>query len=118
MKDFEGVVDEEKAEEDAEKILSGQFDLHDFVEQIKLVKKMGSVNELLEKFPLFGELPEGIQFDDKELVRVEAMIASMTRTERKSPDIIDESRVTRIAKGSGHSKANVQGLLERFFAMR
>src|SRR5205085_207846 len=65
MKDFEGVVDEKKAEEDAEKILSGQFDLHDFVEQIKLVKKMGSVNDLLEKFPLFGELPEGITFDDK-----------------------------------------------------
>jgi len=51
MKDFEGVVDEQKAEEDAEKILTGNFDLHDFVEQIKLVKKMGSVNDLLEKFP-------------------------------------------------------------------
>jgi len=118
MKDFEGVVDEDKAEEDAEKILSGQFDLHDFVEQIKLVKKMGSVNELLEKFPLFGELPEGITFDDKELVRVEAMIASMTRTERSNPDIIDEARMERIAKGSGHKKAAVEGLLQRFFAMR
>src|SRR5205807_1214932 len=76
MKDFEGVVDEKKAEEDAEKILTGNFDLHDFVEQIKLVKKMGSVGELLEKFPLFGELPEGITFDDKELGRVEAIISS------------------------------------------
>jgi len=84
MKDFEGVVDEKKAEEDAEKILTGNFDLHDFVEQIKLVKKMGSVNELLEKFPLFGELPEGVTFDDKELHRVEAIISSMTRTERKN----------------------------------
>src|SRR5918912_788416 len=69
MKDFEGVVDEEKAEEDAEKILTGNFDLHDFVEQIKLVKKMGSVSDLLEKFPLFGELPEGITFDEKELTQ-------------------------------------------------
>src|SRR5215467_15622204 len=109
MKDFEGVVDEQKAEEDAEKILTGKFDLHDFVEQIKLVKKMGSVNDLLEKFPLFGELPEGITFDDKELVRVEAIIASMTKTERKQPDIIDEARLARISKGSGQSKANVQG---------
>src|SRR5437660_3946601 len=118
MKDFEGVVDEEKAEEDAEKILTGNFDLHDFVEQIKLVKKMGSVNDLLEKFPLFGELPEGITFDDKELVRVEAMIGSMTRTERKNPQIIGDDRIERISRGSGHSKQHVRGLLDRFFAMQ
>ena len=129
MKDFEGVVDEEKAEADAEKILSGNFDLTDFLEQIKLVKKMGSVGELLEKFPLFGELPEGVQFDDKELVRVEAIIASMTKTERKHPEEIfkprndglptaGDERVARIAKGSGQPKNNVLGLLARFFGMQ
>jgi signal recognition particle subunit SRP54 len=118
MKDFEGVVDEKKAEEDAEKILSGKFDLHDFVEQIKLVKKMGSVNELLEKFPLFGELPEGITFDDKELHRVEAIISSMTKTERKNPSIIGDDRIERIARGSGQKKEQVRGLLDRFFAMQ
>jgi len=99
MKDFEGVVDEQKAEEDAEKILTGNFDLHNFVEQIKLVKKMGSVNDLLEKFPLFGELPEGITFDDKELGRVEAMIGSMTVAERKNPQIIGDERIERITRG-------------------
>src|SRR5438552_14511877 len=118
MKDFEGVVDDKNAEDDAEKILSGQFDLHDFVEQIKLVKKMGSVNELLEKFPLFGELPEGVTFDDKELHRVEAIIASMTATERKNPSIIGDERIARIARGSGQKKENVRGLLDRFFAMQ
>src|SRR5437867_4211624 len=118
MKDLEGVVDEEKAEQDAEKILTGKFDLHDFVEQIKLVKKMGSVNDLLEKFPLFGELPEGITFDDKELVRVEAMIASMTKTERKNPSVIGDERIERIAKVSDQKKEHVIGLLERFFAMQ
>jgi len=118
MKDFEGVVDEKKAEEDAEKILSGKFDLHDFVEQIKLVKKMGSVNELLEKFPLFGELPEGVTFDDKELHRVEAIIASMTKTERSNPTIIGDERIERIARGSGQKKEHVRGLLDRFFAMQ
>jgi signal recognition particle subunit SRP54 len=122
MKDFEGVVDEKKAEEDAEKILTGKFDLHDFVEQIKLVKKMGSVSELLEKFPLFGELPEGITFDDKELVRVEAMIASMTPTERKNPAAFfisgGDDRIERIARGSGQKKEHVRGLLDRFFAMQ
>jgi signal recognition particle subunit SRP54 len=118
MKDFEGVVDEKKAEEDAEKILTGNFDLHDFVEQIKLVKKMGSVGELLEKFPLFGELPEGITFDDKELGRVEAMISSMTKTERKNPQVITDERIERISKGSGQSKQHVRALLDRFFAMQ
>jgi signal recognition particle subunit SRP54 len=122
MKDFEGVVDEKKAEEDAEKILSGNFDLHDFVEQIKLVKKMGSVNDLLEKFPLFGELPEGITFDDKELHRVEAMISSMTTTERKNPSAFflsgGDERIARIAKGSGQKKEHVRGLLDRFFGMQ
>jgi len=118
MKDFEGVVDEKKAEADAEKILSGQFDLHDFVEQIKLVKKMGTVGELLEKFPLFGELPEGITFDDKELHRVEAIISSMTKTERKNPSIIGDERIARVARGSGQKKEHVRGLLDRFFAMQ
>src|SRR3954468_21505211 len=118
MKDFEGVVDEKKAEEDAEKILTGNFDLHDFVEQIKLVKKMGSVNDLLEKFPLFGELPEGVTFDDKELHRVEAIISSMTKTERKNPSIIGDERIERVAKGSGQGKAHVRALLDRFFAMQ
>src|SRR5438874_1268909 len=118
MKDFEGVVDEKKAEEDAEKILTGNFDLHDFVEQIKLVKKMGSVGELLEKFPLFGELPEGITFDDKELGRVEAIISSMTKIERKNPQVIGDERIERIAKGSGQTRQHVRGLLERFFAMQ
>src|SRR5205823_135614 len=82
-------------------------------EQIKLVKKMGSVNDLLEKFPLFGELPEGITFDDKELVRVEAMIGSMTRTERKNPQIIGDDRIERSAKGSGQGKQHVRGLRQR-----
>ncbi len=118
MKDFEGVVDEKKAEEDAEKILTGNFDLHDFVEQIKLVKKMGSVNDLLEKFPLFGELPEGVTFDDKELHRVEAIISSMTKTERSNPSVIGDDRIERIARGSGQKKEHVRGLLQRFFAMQ
>jgi len=129
MKDFEGVVDEDKAESDAEKILSGNFDLNDFVEQIKLVKKMGSVSELLEKFPLFGELPEGVNFDDKELGRVEAIIGSMTRSERAHAEIffkprndgmatIGHDRVERIARGSGQPRNTVYGLLGRFFAMQ
>jgi signal recognition particle subunit SRP54 len=118
MQDFEQVADEKKAEEDAEKILTGQFDMEDFVNQIKLVRKMGSIGDLLDKFPIFGELPEGITFDDKELVKTEAVIASMTKKEKANPDIITPDRTKRIAKGSGRTQQEVQGLLNRFFAMR
>ena len=118
MKDFEGVVDEKKAEEDAEKILTGNFTLQDFVDQIRLVKKMGSLNDLLEKFPLFGELPEGITFDDKELTKIEAMVDSMTPAERKRPDLLDESRMNRVARGSGRKDKDVKELLAKYNAMR
>ena len=118
MQDFEAHVDEEEAEKDAEKILSGDFNLDDFVKQIKTIQKMGSLSDLLEKFPLFGDLPEGFQIDDRELGRVEAMVGSMTRQERSKPELIDASRTKRIAGGSGTREADVKGLLERFRGMR
>ncbi len=118
MKDFEEVVDEEKAEEDAAKILSGDFHLGDFVEQIRLVKKMGPLSELMERFPLFGELPEGFSFDDKALDRIEAMVGSMTTRERQDPDVITPSRVRRIAAGSGRTEQDVQNLLAQYRSMR
>ncbi|AKU91259.1 signal recognition particle protein [Vulgatibacter incomptus] len=118
MQDFEKVVDEQKAQEDAEKILSGNFTLQDFVDQIRVVKKMGSLSELLEKFPLFGDLPEGVNIDDKELGRIEAMVDSMTPDERKNPSLFNDSRLNRVAKGSGRTKKDVQELLTRYNGMR
>ncbi len=118
MKDFEEVVDKDRAEEDAEKILTGNFDMEDFVQQIRLIRKMGSINDIMEKFPIFGELPENVRFDDKELVKVEAVVGSMTRQERKRPDLIDASRVRRISRGSGRHPSEVHGLLQRFGMMR
>jgi signal recognition particle subunit SRP54 len=118
MKDFEAHVDEEKAEEDAQKILSGDFTLEDFVEQIKLVRKMGPLGELMEKFPMFGELPEGFQFDDQALTKIVAMVDSMTVTERQRPDSITDARVKRVAKGSGRTEKEVRDLLKQYNAMR
>ncbi len=118
MQDFEKVVDQQKAEEDAQKILQGNFTLQDFVDQIRTVRKMGPLQELLEKFPMFGELPEGINFDEKELVKIEAMVSSMTPDERKTPQIFNDSRINRVAKGSGHPKKDVQELLQKYEAMR
>jgi len=121
MKDFEEVVDEDKAEADAKKILSGQFHLGDFVEQIRLVKKMGPLSEVMERFPIFGELPQGFNFDDKALDRIDAMVSSMTVQERENPDLIlksNGSRAQRIARGSGRTVQKVNGLLAQYSNMR
>jgi signal recognition particle subunit SRP54 len=118
MKDFEGVVDEKKAEEDAKKLLSGNFNMKDFVEQIQTVRRMGPLKDLLEKFPLFGDMTEQMNPDEKELDKIEALYNSMTEQERKNPSLIKASRVERIAKGSGRKPQDVQELLQKFSVMQ
>ena len=118
VQDFEQHVDQEQAEEDAQKILSGDFTLEDFVNQIRLVRKMGPLGELMEKFPLFGELPENFQFDDTALTKIVAMVDSMTHVERQRPDVITDSRLKRIAKGSGRNEKEVKDLLKQYNSMR
>ncbi len=118
MKDFEQVVDEKKAQEDAEKLLSGRFTMRDFVDQIRMVRKMGPLKELLEKFPLFGEMTEQLNPDEKELDKIEAMFNSMTEKERLDPLLINASRLERIAKGSGRKKEDVKELLQKFGMMQ
>ncbi|MGQ0507416.1 MAG: signal recognition particle protein [Myxococcaceae bacterium] len=118
MKDFEQVVDEDKAEEDAKKLLSGKFTMRDFVDQIRMVRKMGPLKDLLEKFPIFGEMTEQLNPDENELGKIEAMFDSMTEKERLQPTLIDDSRASRIAKGSGRKKSDVQELLQKFTMMQ
>lgn len=118
MKDFEGVVDEKKAEEDAKKLLSGNFNMRDFVEQIQTVRRMGPLKDLLEKFPLFGDMTEQMNPDEKELDKIEALFNSMTEQERKNPTLIKASRIERIAKGSGRQVKDVTELLQKFSVMQ
>src|SRR5215831_6996703 len=142
VKDFEQVVDAEKAEEDALRMLKGKFDMQDFLEQIRLIQKMGSLKDLFEKLPFFGgNLPEGVNLDDRELTKIEAMISSMTREERTNPQVFvattwedfvatsgrqakrrradfNPSRVRRVSKGSGRSEQEVKELLQKFAQMR
>ena len=119
MKDFERVVDEEKAEQDAQKMLSGNFDMVDFLEQIKTIKQMGSLETCL-KMPFFSGAMDSSQIDENALGKVEAMISSMTKSERKNPDLIqsEAGRAERIARGSGQPKKEVLDLIERFKAMQ
>ena len=119
MKDFEQVVDEKQAEEDARRMLEGRFSLVDFLEQIRTIKRMGSLNDLFDKLPFFPDgLPDGVNIDDGELVKVEAMIQSMTPGERNDPRIIKGSRARRIARGSGRSEREVEDLLTKFGTMQ
>jgi signal recognition particle subunit SRP54 len=118
MQDFESVVDEEKAEADAAKLLSGTFNLKDFVEQIRTVRKMGPLKELLEKFPVFGEMSDSLNPDEKELGKIEALYDSMTEKERLQPSLINDSRSARIARGSGRTKKEVGELLGKYRMMQ
>ena len=120
MKDFEGIVDEEKAEEEARKLLEGRFTFIDFLEQIRSIKKMGSLRDLLDKMPFFPDgLPEGVTVDDRELVKVEAIIQSMTPLERTRPSVFNTpTRIRRVARGSGRSEREVQELLSKFRTMQ
>ena len=108
-------IDIEKAKELEKKIKSQQFTFDDFLEQLQQVKGMGPLNNIIEMIPGFnvGKL-KGINIDDSELVKVEAIIKSMTKDERKNPSIISGSRRRRIAEGSGTKIQDVNRLLKQF----
>jgi len=116
VKDFEEVVDEKEAEEDAERLLRGRFGLDDLLKQLRTIQKMGPLRDVLAKLPMFGSIAE--QVDERELGRVEALIQSMTPGERAKPEIIGKSRMSRIARGSGRRSKDVRELLGRFTQMR
>jgi len=121
MKDFEAVVDQEKAERDAKRMLEGKFTLHDFLEIIRTIQKMGPLHELFEKLPFFADsVPEGFRVDEKELKRAEAIVSSMTKRERLEPELFakERSRIIRVAKGSGRTEREVIDLLQRFSFMK
>jgi signal recognition particle subunit SRP54 len=116
VKDFEEVVDEQEAEADAERLLKGQFGLDDLLKQLKTIQKLGPLREVISKLPMFGQMAD--QVEEGELKKVEALIGSMTPAERSRPEIIDKSRASRIARGSGRRSREVRDLIGRFGQMR
>jgi signal recognition particle subunit SRP54 len=121
MKDFQEVVDEKEAAETAMKMLEGQFSLDDFLDQVRMIQKMGSIKDLIAKMPGMADmLPPGVNVDEGELGRVEAIIQSFTKFERKDPNALirEETRVTRIAKGSGQPEDQVKELVQKFLFMK
>jgi signal recognition particle subunit SRP54 len=112
----EKAFDADQAERMAAKVSKGEdFTLDDFLEQMQAVKKMGSLGKILGMLPGMGEMKAQLdQVDDRELDRVAAIIQSMTPQERNDPKILNGSRRSRIAKGSGATVADVNSLVERF----
>jgi len=111
-------VDAEQAEKLEKKFLKQQFTLEDYLEQLKQIKKMGPLGDILEMIPGFSKLKsKNIKVDDRELTRAEVIIQSMTRQERQKPAIINGSRRKRIARGSGTKPSDVNRLLNQYWQL-
>lgn len=101
-----------------EKLRKNKFDFEDFLKQIKVIKKMGSLSSLIGMIPGMGAQIKNAQIDDKALVKVEAVINSMTKKERTNPKVLNGSRRKRIARGSGTSIQDVNRLIKQFEDMQ
>ena len=112
-------IDEKEAEKATKKMQSGKFDLEDFLNQMKQIKKLGPLENLIKLIPEASKMGlNNINIDPKQMAHIEAIILSMTPAERRNPDIIKASRKTRIAKGCGLSVQEVNKLLTQFDQMK
>jgi signal recognition particle subunit SRP54 len=114
------VVDQEQALRMGEKLVKGEFDLEDFLEQLQQIKKIGPVSQLLDMIPGMSRLTQDLAPDvtDQQMKMTEAIINSMTREERHNPRIINASRKRRISRGSGTTVMEVNELLNQFRQMQ
>ena len=120
VEEVETKVDREKAQKLADKVIKGKkFNLEDMREQLKQMQSMGGLTSLMDKLPGMGQLSANVkaQVDDSHLVRMVAIIDSMTRKERRHPAVLNGSRRARIARGSGTTPADVNKLLKQFQQM-
>ena len=112
-------MDRKEAEAQGKKLMSGKFDFEDFLRQMRMIKKMGPISGLLGMIPGLGKQLQGVDIDDRQLGRVEAMVTSMTARERRNPKLLhNPSRVRRIARGSGTTPKDVQQLVKQFGEMQ
>jgi len=110
--------DEERAEKLAEKLRRREFSLDDFADQLRSVRKLGPLDQILGMLPGAAKLPKGLAVDEKALGRVEAILSSMTPGERGEPEILNGSRRKRIARGSGTSVQEVNQVLRQYEMIR
>jgi signal recognition particle subunit SRP54 len=108
----EAAADEDDQAEMEKRLRAGQFTFDDFLQAQRMMRKMGPLKNVVSMIPGLGKQMQGVDIDDRELARVEAIILSMTSDERKRPEIINGSRRARIARGSGNSVQQVNKLLQ------
>ena len=114
----EGELDEKKAEEAARKLAENKFDMNDLLEQFRQIKKMGSLKSILSMVPGMEKQLRDVDIDDRQMLRIEAVITSMTKKERAKPDIINASRRKRIAAGAGVKVEDVNRLMKQYEQMK
>ncbi len=114
----ESEIDEKKAEEAARRLQENKFDMNDLLDQFKQIKKMGSLKSILSMIPGVEKQIRNVDIDDRQLLRIEAIITSMTKKEKAKPDIINASRKKRIAAGSGVKVEDVNRLLRQYEQMK
>ena len=112
------VIDEKKAREVTKKIKKGEFNFNDFLEQLNMMKKLGSMKSLLGMIPGMGNMANQLKDMDLEssgeIIRIKALIGSMTPKEKETPSIINLSRKRRLARGAGLSEVQVNKILKQF----
>ncbi len=116
----EQTIDRDQAEEMGRRLIKGEFDLEDFLTQLREIKKLGPLSQLLEMVPGFSRISKDLapEVTDQQMKKLEAIISSMTLEERRNPQIINASRKRRIARGSGTTVQDVNELLSQFRQMQ
>lgn len=111
-------LDQKKAEEAAQKLAENRFDMNDLLEQFQQIKKMGSLKSVLSMLPGMEKQLRDVDIDDRQMLRVEAIIKSMTAKERLKPEILNASRRRRIAAGCGQTVEEVNRLIKQYEQMK
>lgn len=111
-------IDKEDAETSAQRLMEGRWNFEDFLKQIETIQKMGPLKQLMSMMPGVSQMTKGLDVGDDDLKPIKAIISSMTKQERRNPDLLNGSRRRRIAKGSGTSIPQVNNLIKQFKMMK
>ncbi|MBQ8659736.1 MAG: signal recognition particle protein [Bacilli bacterium] len=115
----EGIISEEDAEAQAKRMMSGKYDLEDFLKNLKQIRKLGPLENILKMLPQARQMGlNNVSIDPKDMAHIEAIVLSMTPYERKHPEVLKASRKQRISKGSGRDVAEINRLLKQFEEMK
>jgi signal recognition particle subunit SRP54 len=117
MEDFQRVSKKDQ-EAEALRMLQGQFTYLDFYEQVSMIQNMGPLKDIIAKMPIQGLIPKDFNFDDRQFLKIKSIIDSMTKDERSLVKPMSDSRIRRVAKGSGRSTKEIQELIKKFNTMR